>query len=193
MKHTLSLSRWHKVVERLNAHAKTLSAAVRSAYVDTNIQSFLGDEQVAQLNEVAEKADKSLNQFLEITKVISVVRSTLGKQNVEHGVNALVAEQEHLSRDISLLKQLLDGQSMDMVAVDKLESNKALSDTTANRYGYSAVKVRLLPKERKTELEVLLAESQSRVHALSDELSDINKVTVSIEVPNDISKIAGLV
>ena len=101
----------------------------------------------------------------------------------------LVAEQESLSRNIGFIKSILDQQSTDMVKIENIASCKALNEV--NRYGQQ-VRVKVIKKENQEALEALLAKYQSRIHSLSDELSDINKATCTIEVPVEIAEIAGL-
>lgn len=49
MKHTLSLTRWHKVVDRLSRVLSEESNKIKKTFNSTKVTAYLGENQIQQL------------------------------------------------------------------------------------------------------------------------------------------------
>lgn len=192
--YTLSLSRWYKVAERLARTYTELTTSVRNTFNNTQVTGYMGNAQVTRLKEQRDQQQGNLSKAFELQDTLIRIRQALGEANTRTGVGKELAEYDALSRRHKLLESMLSAQSSDMVTLEEMPE---LPDQLAfeDRYHNStkgAVRVRLLDSEAqqalRTEAEKLLA----RVYALADRISDLNKERLTLEMPEEIAKGAGL-
>jgi len=191
--YTLSLSRWHKVAERLAKNYSDLTNSAKNILTNTQVGGYLGAGQVARLQEEATLGQQNLRRAFEIQDTLVQIRKALGEANARTGVAVELAEYDALSRRQKLLQTILAGQSTGMVLLEDMpQLPKQL--VTEDRYDRSkaAVKVGLLDVAAQAaitqESEALL----SRLYTLADKISDLNRERVTLEIPEEVAKIVGL-
>jgi len=115
MNFKLTLSRWHKVVERINAALKESEANVKSAFTATTISPWnrAGIEDKAA--GIARRGAEELALFEAGARAVARIRAVLGRRNAELGISDKLAEVDAANRRASLYKAVLDGQTVDMV------------------------------------------------------------------------------
>src|SRR5438477_546284 len=115
MKHTLTLTRWHKVAERVNAALKERDARAVAAFTAATISPWNkeGVEQKAAAIGARAKADLAIVEAG--TAAVAAIRAALARKNAELGIAARLAEVEAANRRIALYRTVLDKQSVDMV------------------------------------------------------------------------------
>ncbi len=191
--YTLSLSRWHKIAERLAKNYSDLTNSARNILTNTQVGGYLGEGQVARLKEEASLGQQNLRRAFDIQDVLVQIRKALGEANARTGVAVELAEYDALSRRQKLLQIILAGQSTGMVLLEDMpQLPKQL--VTEDRYDRSkaSVKVGLLDVAAQAQItqesEILL----SRIYALADKISDLNRDRLTLEFPEDVGKIVGL-
>lgn len=192
--YTLSLSRWHKVAERLARTYTELTTSVRNTFNNTQVSGYLGAAQVARLKEQRDQQQNNLHRAFELQDTLIKIRQALGEVNTRTGVGRELAEYDALSRRQKLLESVLVAQSSDMVTLEEMPE---LPDQLAfeDRYQNSsrgAVRVRLLDTEIQLSLRKESEALQARVYALADRISDLNKERLTLELPEAIAMSAGL-
>lgn len=192
----LTLSRWHKVAERLASKASECSVLASAAFCSQRVNGYAGSEQKAALQAKAAAGESALNEHLTLLEALSVIRSSLAKANAEIGVSRLLAEQETSNRRLKALREILAGQKTDMVSIDSLESYKPYADPQS-RYGYrdeaqGAIAVRCLSCELESKLQSEAEKLQSALHRIADEASDANSRKIKIEISVEAARIAGM-
>jgi len=196
MKQTLTLSRWHKVAERLNAGSKERETRVLAALTATAVSPWNKEGVEAKAAEVMEHAKAYLDVIEAATTAVARIRSALALRNVELGISGRLAEADAANRRVKLYRELLDKQGMDMVK----PADMRLVPTTVvanepysfGRRAGSTITLAIADKTLLDELRAKLAHDQTRAHALLDEVADANREKLELDLDTKLMEIAGL-
>ena len=192
--YTLTLTRWHKVAERLARDYGESVADSRSTLSQTVISAYLGDEQEQFLKTQTQNAMANLERAFRIQDAVARIRHLVGDANVREGVSAKLAEFDKLNRRVKTLSEVVESQSTDMVSVTQLSSIP--KDYVADGASYDSkrpkIKVRMLNMQELERLANQLDKSRKAAYALSDEISDLNKAKLSVELETEVASAAGL-
>ena len=192
--YTLTLNRWHKVAERLAREYGESVSDSRSTLTQTAISAYLGEEQVEFLQTQTQTALSNLDRAFRIQDAVAHVRHLVGDANVREGVSAKLAEFDKLNRRVKALSEVVESQSSDMVSVTQLRSIP--KDYVADGASYDSkrpkIKVRMLDTQALERLADQLSNARKAAYALSDEVSDLNKAKLSIELETEVASAAGL-
>ncbi len=198
MNYSFPVSRWHKIVERLTAKSNELAKTAKTVFCNTSVDGYSGTEQVARINASVEEAQKALVEYSVASCGIASIRSAVAKANVALNVNALLAEQEALNRYSKIIKEILEGQKTEMVDITGLATYQAFGEPVKSRISYrdepkGAVAIKTLSLNQETDMKEKLKRAQARMYAIADEINDLNRERVDIELTDDIAKMAGLI
>ena len=192
--YTLTLTRWHKVAERLARDYGESISESRSTLSQTAISAYLGEEQEQFLQAQTQNALGNLERAFRIQDAVAHIRHLVGNANVHEGVAAKLAEFDKLNRRAKALSEVVDSQSTEMVSVTQLRSIP--KDYVADGANYDSkrpkIKVRMLGMQDLEKLASQLDATRKAAYALSDEVSDLNKAKLSIELETDVASAAGL-
>jgi hypothetical protein len=192
--YTLTLTRWHKVAERLAREYGESVSESRSTLTQTAISAYLGEEQEEFLQTQTQTALANLDRAFQIQDAVAHVRHLVGDANVREGVSAKLAEFDKLNRRVKALSAVVESQSSDMVSVTQLRSIP--KDYVADGASYDSkrprIKVRMLDTQALERLADQLSNARKAAYALSDEVSDLNKAKLSIELETEVASAAGL-
>lgn len=192
--YTLTLTRWHKVSERLAREYGEAVSESRSTLTQTAISAYLGEEQEEFLQTQTHTALTNLDRAFRIQDAVAHVRHLVGDANVREGVSAKLAEFDKLNRRVKALSEVVESQSSDMVSVTQLRSIP--KDYVADGASYDSkrprIKVRMLDTQALERLADQLSNARKAAYALSDEVSDLNKAKLSIELETEVASAAGL-
>ena len=192
--YTLTLTRWHKVAERLARDYSESISQSRSTLSQTVISAYLGEEQEQFLQAQTQNALGNLERAFRIQDAVAHIRHLVGNANVHEGVAAKLAEFDKLNRRVKTLSEVVDSQSTDMVSITQLCSIP--KDYVADGANYDSkrpkIKVRMLGMQDLEKLASQLDATRKAAYALSDEVSDLNKAKLSIELESDVASAAGL-
>lgn len=196
MKYMLTLSRWHKVAERINAAVKERESHVKTAFNATAISPWNKDGIEEKAANIVQRALEDLALAEIGTAAVATIRSALAHQNAVSGVSAKLAEAEAANRRASLYKAVIDGQKADMV---RPQSVRDLPDLAGEgeeigylRRGAPVVTLQTADREVIESLRKKLERDQSRANRLLDEVADLNREKLEIDVPREVIGIAGL-
>ena len=113
---------------------------------------------------------------------------------MHEGVAAKLAEFDKLNRRVKTLSDVVGSQSTDMVSVTQLRSIP--KDYVADGASYDSkrpkIRVRMLGMQDLEKLANQLDADRKAAYALSDEVSDLNKAKLSIELETEVANAAGL-
>ena len=196
MNHTLTLTRWHKVAERINAALRErqdqvvgwLTAAAISPWNKEGVEQKAG----AMLAE-----GKVYVAQIELgTQTVARIRSALAQRNAELGVAAKLAEVEAANRRIALYRAVLEKQTVDMVRPENVRHVPAYAGAEEapawGRRDAARITLQVADRELLAGMRAKLAAEQARSHAMLDEISDLNREKLQLEVPQELVQIAGL-
>ena len=192
---TLSLSRWHTIAKRLSAHGEALFENAMSVLGSANVQHELGETQKAALLERGSKALADLSEARSAISAAARVRAALSHANAAHGISAKLALAEGMRREVQLLDQLSRIDLLARVELDK--ANEALSKRPSSEDVIGMRRVGALPValvaidalDPHARDKSLLERQQQE---LMDEINDLNRNTLSIDLPVDVAVHASL-
>lgn len=197
MKYTLTLSRWHKVAERINAALKEREAIVKAAFTATAISPWNKEGVEEKAADIARRASEALALVESGALAVAAIRAALALRNAELGIAGKLAEVEAANRRAALYKAVIDGQKPDMVRPENVRALPGELIGESESWGFarrSALAVTLQTADTALidTLREKLAREQARATRLLDEIADLNRETVEIEVAQDVTGIAGL-
>jgi hypothetical protein len=182
------------VAERLAREYGEAVSESRSTLTQTAISAYLGEEQEEFLQTQTQTALTNLDRAFRIQDAVAHVRHLVGDANVREGVSAKLAEFDKLNRRVKALSEVVESQSSDMVSVTQLRSIP--KDYVADGASYDSkrprIKVRMLDSQALERLADQLSNARKAAYALSDEVSDLNKAKLSIELETEVASAAGL-
>jgi len=196
MNHSLTLTRWHKVAERLNAALKEREARVVAAFTAATISPWNKEGVEQKAAAIAARAKADLTLVEQAAAAVAAIRSALGLRNAELGIASRLAEVEAANRRIGLYRAVLEKQTVDMVQpqhVRHVPAHAVADNEPAwGRREPPRITLQVADAGLLAELASKLAREQARAHALLDEIADLNREKLELDVAPELNEIAGL-
>ena len=197
MKYTLTLSRWHKVAERVNAALKEREANVKTAFTATTISLWNKEGVEEKAAEIGRRAADDLALVEAGARAVAAIRAALAMRNADLGISGRLAEVEGANRRAALYRTIIDGQKPDMVRPEGVRALPGELVGETESWGFarrSALAVTLQTADRVLveSLREKLSREQSYATRLLDEVADLNREKLEIDVPQEVIGIAGL-
>ncbi len=197
MKYTLTLSRWHKVAERVNAALREREANVKTAFTATTISPWNKEGVEEKAAEIGRRAADDLALVEAGAHAVAAIRGALALRNAELGISGRLAEVEGANRRAALYRTVIDGQKPDMVRPEGVRTLPAELVGETESWGFarrSALAVTLQTADRilVESLREKLSREQGYATRLLDEVADLNREKLEIDVPQEVIGIAGL-
>jgi len=197
MQYTLTLSRWHKVAERINAALKQRETDVKAAFTATAISPWNKDGVEEKAAEIARRGADDLALIEAGARAVAHIRTALAIRNAALGVSAKLAEAESANRAAALYKAIIEGQKADMVRPENVRALPAALVGEADTFGFgrraaAVITLQIADAALVGSLREKLAREQSRATRLLDEIADLNREQLEIDVPQEVIGIAGL-
>ena len=197
MKYALTLSRWHKVVERMNTALKQREANVKKAFTATTVSPWNKEGIEEKAASIARRAADDLALIETGARAVAQIRAALAIRNAEIGIAARLAEAEAANRAAALYKSVIEGQDTDMVRPESVRGLPValVGDTDPIGFGRRTGPTVMLQTADAALVESLrekLAREQARATRLLDEVADLNREKLEIDVPREVLEIAGL-
>ncbi len=191
--YTCTLTRWHKVVERLNKEYNQLCKSAKSVLTATSVTEYLGEAQEQRL--IAQRA-QSLSQIeslFEIQEVVVRIRTSLGAANERQGVSSALAQYDKLVKRAQLLSSLIEPRSGNWFGIDELKNIKnPPRSTDFLERGKTKIDVAMLEGSELARLDGMRQQVTTAMYAQADAIAELNKFTLSLELPIHIAQVAGL-
>lgn len=186
---TATLSRAHKINQRIGAKLNELRVAVQRLGQTTTVQAYTGPEQA---NRLRENADKALAQGLTYVRLVQAqeaLRAAVGRMNASAGISDILAKVEANKRLITVCDTYLalepNASTLSVADLEKSPVGHKLND-----YGGVAVSG-ITPAALKPYAE--LRESLERENfALADQLADLNAGKVTFELHEELFELLSL-
>jgi len=197
MKYTLTLTRWHKVAERINAALKERETDVKTAFTATAISPWNKEGVEEKAAEIARRGADDLALIETGARAVAHIRSALAIRNAELGVSARLAAAESANRAAALYKAIIAGQKADMVLPESVRALPAGLAAEADTFGFgrrtaAVITLRIANAALVGSLREKLAREQARATRLLDEIADLNREKLEIDLPQEVIGIAGL-
>ena len=192
--YTLTLSRWHKVAERLSREYTETVYKAKQTLTQTRVSAYVGEGQEQSLREQASDWTIRLARAFRLQDGIADIRRILGDRNTSVGVTSLLADFDKLNRRQKVLTEILEGQSAEMIGIDELKNIP--QDYVADGDNFDRrrpqLRVRMLDRQDALNLQKELEEVRARAYALADEIAERNKASVALDLPEEVALAAGL-
>lgn len=191
---TLTLTRWHKVAERLSREYTESVYAVKQTLSNTKVSSYLGAEQQDALRTAAQDATERLARAFRVQDAVSDVRRALGDANVKNGVSPKLAELDKLNRRLKVVTELIEAQSPSMISIEQLANIPSDYVSDGNSYDSKRplLHVRMLGRDELNGFKADFETIRTQSYALSDEVADLNKATLTLTVSQEVATLAGI-
>lgn len=190
----LSLSRWHKVAERLSREYTETVHKVTQVFTQTSLATYVGESQEEALHHQAEQCKERLKRAFRLQDSVAQIRQALGDKNAQIGVTAKLAELDKLNRRRGALQIIILGQCSDMIGISELKNTpkEYVADGDVLNRRRPPLRVRMLEQNDLDKLEEEHQLVQTHAYALSDEIAEMNRTTLSLELTEEIANAAGL-
>lgn len=189
MQHTFSLSRAHKLVERLHTQYDATLSQMESLLTPVTV-NVVGDESKA--TKQAEKLAALGTEAEKISAVATAIRRAIAAKNGEIGLHEKLALRAALNRQINSLQNLLErGAYLSASALDG-EQVTAYMARTAHQASLPVIKVKVFSEPVQAELEAQIAKLKRQEINVGDEINDLNHNKIDAEMDKDIAELIGL-
>jgi prefoldin subunit 5 len=192
----LTLTRWHKVAERLLKEMTRLDGVCQSklagAQFSASARATASAEAVPAL---AREVEGLMEQHDILNDTLELIRTSLGDANVSEGVARKLGTVDRLNRRMKLRLALIAVEAGKLYTFDDFQGMdvSGFTDGTPRPRGSTdIVKVKVLPNARVIELEAEVEAIRRQINAISDDTSDLNRATLSLSIPVLAAKVAGL-
>lgn len=192
--YTASLSRWHKVAERLSREYTEAVFSSRNTLNQFKVSAYLGESQEQFLSDQATQSLAQLERAFSVQDCIVRIRQAVGQANVREGIADQLAELDKLNRRVKLLSELVEGQTNDLIGIEDLHKIPADYVADGERYDSKrpSIKVRIMSLEQLAVLTKQFERTRARSYGLADEISDLNRAKLTLELPTWVAELAGL-
>lgn len=184
---TLSLARAHKLADRVKDRMQREQSVFRQNTDRVSLTGHAGTQQVNELKARRPRADAALRTFREWNEALRSIRTAIGRANVAAGVADLLARRDALTREVELLRPLLDERT-DCIRPEELDIFKPLNDINHSNY----LSVTLLAPELSDEAHARTEALKTELFQLGNALADANHERVTITLARHIAKQLGL-
>lgn len=191
-KHSLTLTRWHKVVERLRDEIKRQEAEVETleeqTYFDSKLSSKVLKERILK---AGMKQHSTIDSAMELMAVVTQIRTEVAKQNAKLGITERLNKVEQLNKEVAMLQKVIDRNAQKTLSADDLDELKPGTESS-NHLFIARTSVKALSAEQEQSMSERVQELRRKSHGLTDEIADINRSIVSIELPDNAAAVAGI-
>lgn len=182
---TVSLSRAHKIAERIKTRMNELTAEATNQMGTQSVAGVGGEAQIAKLQGMAVMGMASLDEAMVYSNAYAKLRAAIGEQNHVRGINAMLADLEALNRTMGTLKSVLSGISAKAIAPTELAEYKPLSTSGIN----ASIAVTVLSPVQVKQLAERQASAQREAFALSDRIAEANAKSFVVELPDAVTAV----
>lgn len=191
--YTCTLTRWHKVMERLNKEYNQLCKSAKSGLTATSVTEYLGEAQEQRLIALRAQSLSQIESLFEIQEVVVRIRTSLGAANERQGVSSALAQYDKLVKRAQLLSSLIEPRSGNWFGIDDLKNIKnPPRSTDFLERGKTKIDVAMLEGPELARLDGIRQQVTTAMYAQADAIAELNKSTLSLELPIHIAQVAGL-
>lgn len=182
---SISLSRAHKIAERMKTRMNEQFNEAQSLASEQNVAGFTGEVQVAKLVDQGLRAVAVFDRAEKMSIALATLRARIGAENQERGINAMLARLEGLNRAVSNLKAIIVHGKGDGIAPTELATYKPLVESRG--FGSQAVSVNVFSADAVAALEQRVAQAQRDAFVLSDQIAEANAARFELELDDEIA------
>lgn len=188
---SLPLSRWHHIADRIRVFGESKRTSALAVLEGAPVRNTLTVEQIDALKQRGQKALADLTTARTAVQTVATIRERLATANAEFGVNAVLSQAEGKRKEAALLRAVANVDLVTKVPLDNV--NTVLSQQKTDReYGFSGIRPAVVDANALSAFEDEAVVLESEAAALTDAVADLNRNTVSIDLPVELAQAAGL-
>ncbi|WP_087863544.1 hypothetical protein [Comamonas thiooxydans] len=183
LNHTVTLSRAHKIAERLTSLISEAKTVSDSSFGLANISLGVARPlQVKALQAKSQAGLAALKRGKDLCEALATVRSAIAAGNVKAGVQDLLTRQDCVRRKLAMTRDAITAASRDGLPVEELMDLPIQTGDVIPSYLVSP----LSPSEL-SNLKADLKALELEFNSLSDQISDANTARIEFSLPDEIS------
>lgn len=186
---SLTITRLHKVIERIKALISEKSALVTSAS-EQFVNLATAVSMIPRLRVLGASAIPVLDEVAALYELQAKLRTVVSHMNEKLGVSDLLAQLDAQAKLLKLKRGLIPAATAIYVA--DLERHCQLLKDRDGKTAYETVEACGLTAEQVADLQEDIRVLQASSYALSDKLSVLNATQVKVTLPEDLAKQFGL-
>lgn len=195
---TNTLSRWHKIAERLKTatteqRQEALTALQAGASVDLDTFTVRGETLQANAREALVGGTASV---LRLFDALFHVRKEVARANIEFKVSDLLNDMERAKQELNFREECLAtaADKLSVAEMQNLSNLRSAQPAAANVYGHGRERfsVSLVSTESVAELKSKRDDARRKVSALSDQISNANASKLTIVLDDSVVALLGL-
>lgn len=182
-----TVSRWHKIVERLNSAVTALSEdstkKLVSAQFNVMTKAAYSTESVKKMREDGLSSTRTLMALL---GDISTIKVGVGVKNVDTGVTQKLSELEVVNRKMKFLKSIIEG-SEDKISYPSFETINVVEAASVKNLYQSATlfNVSILQEADIERFKNDLIAQRKIASKLTDDIADLNRSKMELEISDE--------
>lgn len=179
MKQTVSISRLHKLAERLKTRVAEINSETQVMANPSTWRGPVTGVQIARAQAQAESVVRNLLEAERLSREMARIRGIVSMHNETLGISAKLARQDALSRHMGVVKTVLASAASREVMASDMVVGQSTGDYGMTVSGLGETQIQQLKAE--------LTRLQREVFALSDEVAEANATRVELELADDIA------
>lgn len=185
MSYTITLNRAHKIVERLRQHVTDTSKALRAQVTPVRVRNQADIGAKARAFARQEALPALLSSYGVAVDALELLRNVISKGNTANGIDVLLAKQNRINQELVLVKELVSDASLESTVAWEHVAVESSTD-------YSSETLASLTTAQAEMLNKRIRTLQTELHAVSDQVSDANRASVSVTLSDELSLVVGL-
>lgn len=184
MQYSISLNRAHKISERMRQHITDTATQLRLQVAPVRVRSQQDLGAKTRVEERQKNLDVLLGKHKEASAALELLRNAIAKANSSNGVDVLLAKQNRINQELVLAKEL-NSQA-------DVENSVAWEYIPAVAEEYGSHNLVAINANQAQELVLRARTLQTELHLVSDQVSDANRASFSIDLSDEHAQMVGL-
>lgn len=185
---TVSLSRAHKIAERLQGIVSELYAKAEAQGGSVVVTGGITAPHVSRLRQQGIDALETSEKASRLLTELAGIRTALALANADHGVSKLLAEIAVVKQSIAHKKKLLKFAAVQGTHVQDLPAAGTLEESSRENLPLQTVAVNVLGEHAAKTLEKEIGELQAKLYQLDDALAQANTNQVQLSLTPELLK-----
>lgn len=187
-----TLSRWHKIAQRVRAAGQKVQAEITAALnAGAHLDSDTFEIRKTKLqSETTFAVTEKLSQYKAMQDTLFKIRKSVNQANLSHGVSDLLNQIERVKQEREFYNAIIISQEHLMSTSDYAQLAARRSKSESTRYHSAAVT--FLSSEKLAEMIVERDALAVKLNQLADMLSDANATKLKIFIDESVAKVVGI-
>lgn len=189
MTKTFTLSRAHKLVERLTRERDKIFEEISGVVVPLTV-NVEGDE--SRANEGKAEFGRLLKLAAKIGKAKDVIRDEIAAANSRIGIHVCLFKKADLLAELKSYKGLLQTSLYNQANAIEQDQVPAYMARISGMTSMQHVKVKVFTESMKQDLVTKIEQLQRQADKVGDDINDLNANKITVDIDADVAEMIGL-